>query len=197
MRNKNLLPRAIMLLGILLLGGVFLLPIWQIDLEAPQFPEGLELNIWVDRLTGSDGTGMVIQNINILNHYIGMQKLEPDSIAEFEYFPHVIMIMMGLGLLALILNKTWAYFSWTMIMLALGILGMYDFYLWLYDYGHNLDPGAPIKIPGQSFMPPVFGEKDLLNFYVRSYPYWGSLFFGLSIVFSFLAFRMRKKLGHA
>ncbi|MDN3670686.1 hypothetical protein QWY93_15285 [Echinicola jeungdonensis] len=183
-------PRSLMLMALLCLGAVFLFPLWRINLEAAQFPGGLELHIWINKISGSDKN--IIQNINILNHYIGMQPIQPDSISELKYFPIVAYSMLGLGLLALLVNKAWAYVVWFGLMAILGALGIYDFYLWLYDYGHNLDPTAPIKIEGMAFMPPVLGEKDLLNFYVKSYPHWGGLFLGLAIFFGALAFYWKR-----
>ena len=184
------------MLSVVLLAGVFLFPLWRITLEAAQFPEGLELNIWINRFSGADGTGGIIQNINILNHYIGMQAIEPDAIPELEYFPYVVYGMMALGLGAVVLDKTWGYATWVVIMAVLGGLGIYDFYLWMYDYGHNLDPTAPIKVPGMTYMPPLLGEKDLLNFYVMSYPNLGTLFLTLSVVGAMVAtgisYRKRK-----
>ncbi|WKN46419.1 hypothetical protein [Tunicatimonas pelagia] len=179
--------RWLMLLGVILLGGLFLFPLWQITLEAAQFPGGLRLNIWIDRFSGDDGTDSIIQNINILNHYIGMQYIEPDSIPELVYFPYVVYGMMALGVGTVLLNKTWGYATWLVIMVVLAILGVYDFYLWMYDYGHNLDPNAPIKVPGMTYMPPLIGEKDLLNFYVKSYPRMGTIFMTLSILLAALA----------
>ncbi|MEM8970090.1 MAG: hypothetical protein AAGE93_26975 [Bacteroidota bacterium] len=179
--------RWLMLLGVILLGGLFLFPLWQITLEAAQFPGGLRLNIWIDRFSGDDGTDSIIQNINILNHYIGMQYIEPDFIPELVYFPYVVYGMMALGVGTVLLNKTWGYATWLVIMVVLAILGVYDFYLWMYDYGHNLDPNAPIKVPGMIYMPPLIGEKDLLNFYVKSYPRMGTIFMTLSILLAALA----------
>lgn len=176
-----------MLLGLLLLGGVFLFPLWRITLEAAQFPEGLQMNIWINRFSGGDGTDGIIQNINILNHYIGMQAIEPDAIPELKYFPYVVYGMIALGLGAASLNETWGYATWVVLMVILGGLGIYDFYLWMYDYGHNLDPTAPIKVPGMTYVPPLLGEKDLLNFYVLSYPRWGTGFLTLSILGAGLA----------
>jgi copper chaperone NosL len=57
----------------------------------------------------------------------------------------------------------------------LGLLGLVDFYLWGYDYGHNLDPTAPIKIPGMSYQPPLIGSKELLNFTAVSFPHVGGV----------------------
>lgn len=185
--------RWVMLIALVLLGGVFIFPLWQITLEAAQFPEGLQLNIWINRFSGPDGTANIIQNINILNHYIGMQYIEPDSIPELKYFPYVVYVMLGLGLGTVAINKTWAYATWTIVMVMLAGLGVYDFYLWMYDYGHNLDPTAPIKVPGMTYMPPLFGEKDLLNFYVKSYPHMGTIFMTISIGLGFIAAWVNKK----
>lgn len=183
-----------MLAAVLLLIGVFLFPIWQITLEAAQFPGGLRLNIWINKFSGDEGGGNIIANINILNHYIGMQKIEPDAIPELQYFPYVIYVMMGLGIVVMFINRAWAYLSWGILLVVLGLLGVYDFYLWMYDYGHNLDPTAPIKVPGMTYMPPLFGEKDLLNFYVKSYPRLATILLGISILLSFVAFWLRNKL---
>lgn len=180
-----------MILGCVFLGLVFTAPLWQITLDAAQFPGGLKLHIWVNQITGSEKN--IVQNINILNHYIGMKYIEPDSIPELKYFPYIVYAMIVLGLIAAAINHQWGYLTWTIILIILGILGIYDFYLWLYDYGHNLDPMAAIKVPGMTYMPPLFGEKDLLNFYVTSYPHVGSLYLSLAGLFAILAFFFRKR----
>ncbi len=183
--------RIFMVLACISLAMVFLFPLWQITLDAPQFPGGLHLNIWVNKFSGSGKH--IIQNINILNHYIGMQAIEPDSINELKYFPIIIYTMIGFGIIALLADKKYVYLGWFATMVALGVLGIYDFYLWLYDYGHNLDPKAPITVPGMVYMPPLFGEKWLLNFYAKSYPHIGSLFLGIAIAASFMSFLKCKK----
>lgn len=188
------MPWVLMLLGAFLLLGVFLFPLWQITLEAPQFPGGLRLNIWINKFSGDKGGGDIIANINILNHYIGMKYIEPDAIPELKYFPYVVYIMVGLGVITVFIGKAWAYLSWCILLVVLGGLGVYDFYLWMYDYGHNLDPNAPIKVPGMNYMPPLFGEKDLLNFYVKSYPQLGAIFMGISTLLSFIAYWIQNKL---
>lgn len=180
-----------MLLALIALGCIFFFPIWEIDLKATQFPEGLKLYIWIDQLSGSSDS--ILQQVNRLNHYIGMKPIEPDSIPELKYFPYVIYSMLGLGAIAVLVNKAWGYLSWTVLLAVLGVLGIYDFYLWVYDYGHDLDPSAPITIEGGSFMPPVFGAKDMANFYVTSYPDWGSLTIALAVIFGAAAFWIRKK----
>lgn len=170
---------------------VFLFPLWSISLEAPQFPEGINMYIWVNQITGD--TESTLQNMNILNHYIGMQKIEPDSIPELQYFPYIVVFMSVIGVLFGIVGNRKLFLTWTILMIILGVLGIYDFYLWEYDYGHNLDPHAPIKVPGMVYQPPLFGSEWLLNFRATSYPALGSLFMGGSVLFAGLAYFMSKE----
>ncbi|WP_226333989.1 MULTISPECIES: hypothetical protein [Echinicola] len=191
MNGKSHIAQFLMLGAVLCLGILFLQPLWKITLEAAQFPGGLDLYIWINKISGNDKH--IIQNINILNHYIGMKPIHPDAIPELRYFPWVVIGMMAFGLICIGVNRPWFYLSWVLVMIGLGALGIYDFYLWLYDYGHNLDPNAPIKIANMNYMPPLFGEKDLLNFYVRSYPNWGGVFLGLAILLGAGAFYLKGK----
>ena len=180
-----------MLLASVSLLMLFLFPIWRITLEAPQFPEGLFLDIWINKLTGQDD--YVLQNVNILNHYIGMQEIHEDSIPELQYFPYVVIGMSILGILVMLINNRKWYLGWFILLVVLAGLGIYDFYLWEYDYGHNLDPNAPIKVPGMAYQPPLLGEKALLNFNAISYPALGALFLFLSMAFALLAFYLKKE----
>jgi len=185
------LPRIFMVLASMTLVLVFFSPIWRITLIAPQYPSGITMYIWINQITGeSPGT---LQNINILNHYVGMQFIVPDSIPELKYFQFVIGALILLGLVAAFLNKKGFYLAWGILVVVLGILAVYDFYLWEYDYGHNLSSTAPIKVPGMAYQPPLFGKKMLLNFAAYSYPYWGSFFIGISLVFAFLAVLFKRK----
>lgn len=175
-------------LGLLLL---FLTPIWRITLEAPQYPDGITMYIWINKITGD--TPHTLQNINILNHYVGMKFIEPDSIPELTYFPYIIIFMAFFGVLISFIGNRKLILFWVIGMIVLGVLGVYDFYLWEYDYGHNLNPKAPIKVPGMAYQPPVFGTKMLLNFKAISYPYWGSLFLAVSILLAVVAYLMNSK----
>ena len=177
--------------AVLCIASLFFFPLWRITLDAPQFPGGLYMDIWINKIGGSGGEN-IIQNINILNHYIGMKKIEPDSIKELAYFPFVVWGLVFLGVVAIWINKRKVYLSWAILLLVLAILGVYDFYLWEYDYGHDLDPKAPIKVPGMVYQPPLFGRKDLLNFVAHSYPATGGILMGCSLILAFIAGIMRK-----
>jgi copper chaperone NosL len=187
---KNL-PRILMLLAAFLLIFLFFFPIWKITLVAPQYPGGISMYIWINKITGD--TPGTLQNINILNHYVGMQNIEPDSIPELKFFQYIIAAMGFIALILAYINKKYLFLAWAVLFVLLGIAGIYDFYLWEYDYGHNLSPTAPIKVPGMAYQPPLFGKKMLLNFEASSYPNWGSLFFGLSVLSGFAAFYFSKR----
>lgn len=158
----------------LLLAGIYLFPIWSISLEAPQYPEGIGLNIYVDTIEGK--APQDLQNINGLNHYIGMKKIEPDSIPELRFMPPIIAFLIVSGLVVAVFgNRKWIM-AWLVLFGLLAIVGLVDFYIWEYDYGHDLDPNAAIKIPGMSYQPPLIGSKKILNFNATSLPHIGFFF---------------------
>ncbi len=189
------LPRILMVFAVGALMMLFLFPMWRITLYAPQYPDGVTMYIWINKLEGE--TPGTIQNINILNHYVGMKYIEPDAIPELKYFPSVILAMGFLGLLAAGLNRYWGYWVWAILFVIMAALGMYDFYLWEYDYGHSLSDTAPIKIPGASFQPPLIGTKDILNFVAESFPHTGGYLAGLAGLLAlgagWLSLRLKKQ----
>ena len=143
---------------------VFFLPAWRIDLFAPQYPEGLTMNIWINGISGD------VDVINGLNHYIGMKHITVAMFPEFRFLPYVVLFFMLLGVAVAITGKRKVLFLYLLLTLLGGLLAMYDFYQWGYDYGHNLDPKAPIQVPGLSYQPPLLGHKRLLNFDAYSQP---------------------------
>ncbi len=184
------LPKILMALGALTILLVFTAPIWSIELIAPQYPDGVKMYIWVNKITGEDPS--TLQNINILNHYIGMKYIEPESIPELTYFPYILYALVVIGVIIAFVGNRKLYLLFAVLLVILGAAGIYDFYLWEYDYGHNLDPHAPIKIEGMAYQPPLLGEKWLLNFLAKSYPAIGIIYFIIPIVTSLLAFFLQK-----
>lgn len=182
--------KIIMLAAAVLPLMLFIFPLWNITLEAPQYPIPLGINIFINSMEGAHEGD--IQNIDLMNHYVGMKKL-PKEMIEFKIFPIVIIVMSAAGIIFAIIGNRKLFLIWFIAMVILGSAGMYDFYLWLYDYGHNLDPTAAIKMPGQAYMPPVFGTKNILNFTVHSYPMLGSLFLFAGICLSMFAFWVSRK----
>ena len=164
MKKISPLSRLLLALASLSLVATYFLPIWQIDLDAPQYPEGLSMQIWLNKLSGQ------VEIINGLNHYIGMKHIKAEMFPEFTYLVYIVGVFITLGLLVAALGHLKFLFAYVMLLLAGGVAAMVDFYLWGYDYGHNLDPTAAIQIPGFSYQPPLIGHKQLLNFDAYSYP---------------------------
>jgi len=167
--------------GIALVISIFV-PLWSIYLEAPQYPEGLSMFLWANKITGE------YEIINGLNHYIGMKTIHPEDFWEFEVLPYALGFFALLCFLAAILNKkSWLYVT-TVLFLVFGVAFMVDFWLWEYDYGHNLDPNAAIVVPGMSYQPPLIGFKQLLNFGAYSYPNTGGgIMFAVAGILAILA----------
>ena len=174
------LSRNLFLAANLALIITYFVPIWHIDLDAPQYPEGIGLYIWLNTIDGEHPGDL--DNMNILNHYIGMKKIVPDSIPELKIMPYIIGFMILLGLTVYAVRKKWLAWIWVILFIVLGIVGLYDFYLWGYDYGHDLNPHAAIKVPGMNYQPPLIGTKQLLNFTSTSLPAIGGIIIGVSIL---------------
>lgn len=183
MMNQITLQSRILLVvsAIFLIVAIFV-PLWRIELDAPQYPEGLMLLIYANKLGGN------VEIINGLNHYIGMKTLHTADFVEFTILPYLISFYALLFIWAAIKRtKKWLYIS--LIGLALfGIVSMIDFYMWEYNYGHNLDPNAAIIVPGMAYQPPLIGFKQLLNFGAYSIPDIGGwLFIGSGLLLLFAA----------
>lgn len=174
MKQISLLSKILVALASLTMIGSYFYPLWIIELWAPQYPEGLALYIWHNKLGGD------VEIINGLNHYIGMAHLKQESFPEFGILPYLIGAFVGLGLLVAAIGRRKFLLAYVGLMVIAGITALVDFYRWGYEYGHNLDPSAAIKVPGMSYQPPVLGYKELLNFGAYSVPFTGGWIFILS-----------------
>ena len=169
--------RVFILIAALLIIPAIFLPIWTITLVAPQYPQGIKMSIYANKLTEyNPETGITSDTprlINGLNHYIGMHEITPDEFSEFRWLPFAIAAFCVLALLSALVGRGhFATLGWILfILFAVFMIG--DFYRWLYEYGHNLKPDAAIKI--EPYMPPVIGMKQLANFKVISLPGSGSI----------------------
>lgn len=153
----------LLIVAALFIGSIFV-PMWQIELNAPQYPEGLVLKLHANKIGGD------VDIINGLNHYIGMATLHTENFIEFKILPYVFA---GFGLISLLLifiakrKVILVFFITYVVFIALAGI---DFYRWNYEYGHNLDPNAAIRVPGMAYQPPLLGYKQLLNFGAYSIP---------------------------
>ncbi|HTM01847.1 MAG TPA: hypothetical protein VL503_12085 [Candidatus Omnitrophota bacterium] len=179
--------RLIVLAALVLLPVFFLpvLPIWEMHLRAPQYPEGLKLTIYSNTIQGD------VDKINTLNHYVGMKAITPDDFAEFRYLPQLLTGFGLLALLAALLNRRWlAALGWVLFSLF-AVYMFRDYVTWLYRYGHDLNPHAAITM--KAFMPPVIGYSKMANFHVLSLPGPGTLVLGIAWLLGPLALWLERR----
>jgi copper chaperone NosL len=163
--------RIVVAIASLLMVSAYFVPLWQILMWAPQYPEGLEMDIWINTITGD------VKVISALNHYIGMKHIEVEMFPEFGYMIYIVGFLIGFGLLTALINRRFMLWMFSLLLVATAVAALVDFWLWGYDYGHNLDPTAAINIPGMSYQPPLIGTKQLLNFTAFSGPDIGGWIF--------------------
>lgn len=187
--------KILMIIGSLSLLGLFFLPLWNITLEAPQYPTPIGMNIWINKI--ADMNPHDVKNINLMNHYVGMKEI-PEHMEEFEIFPYVVGGMALLGLIFGFLGKPKLFLTWFILMCLIGLAGMYDFYLWEYDYGHSLNPKAAIKFLNpdgspMAYQPPLIGSRMILNFKAISLPMSGAYVMFVGMFMTLFAYFVGKK----
>jgi copper chaperone NosL len=171
MKPLKPISRVLIALASILMVSAYFVPLWQILMWAPQYPEGLEMDIWINNITGD------VKIISALNHYIGMKHIEVEMFPEFTYMIYIVAFLIAFGLFTALINKRIVLWVFVSLLVATGIAALVDFWLWGYDYGHNLDPTAAIIVPGMSYQPPLIGTKQLLNFTAFSGPDIGGWIF--------------------
>lgn len=166
MKNLKIsgLSKTLLLITGLLFTGALFVPMWQIQLEAPQYPEGLVLKLHANKIGGD------VDIINGLNHYIGMATLHTENFFEFKILPYIFSAFALISILLIFIAKRKAVLAFLISYIVFIALAAVDFYRWNYEYGHNLDPNAAIRVPGMAYQPPLIGYKQLLNFGAYSIP---------------------------
>jgi hypothetical protein len=160
-------PRGLLLVAALLLVPTYVSPLWNLTMFAPQYQEGLRLDIYSTHLKGGHG-GQDIKEINVLNHYIGMRDLAEEDFTEFKWLPFVIGAIGLLVLRAAVFGTVGHVLDVTVLFVYFSLFSLWSFAYKLWSYGHNLAPTAAVKV--QPFMPPVLGGQQIANFEVYSYP---------------------------
>jgi copper chaperone NosL len=165
------LSRVLLVLSAVFLVISMFVPLWQIQLDAPQYPEGLTLKIFANKLGGN------VDIINGLNHYIGMKTLHAEDFIEFSILVYIISFYAIFSLLASVAGRKKILYILFSMFVIFGVVAMADFWRWEYAYGHDLDPNAAIIVPGMAYQPPLIGFKQLLNFGAYSIPDIGGWMF--------------------
>src|SRR5262245_18833193 len=156
-RLRYLAPGFLLgLARVLLLISIFV-PYWTMDLDAPQYPDGLQVTAYVNHLEGD------VKEINGLNHYIGMRPLEEAAQMERTTAVWLIIAMFLLVEGAAFIHTKWAVLlALPAVLFPVGFL--VDLHFWLTHFGQNLDPGAPLSNSVKPFSPSVLGESKIGQF---------------------------------
>ena len=170
----SLLSKVLLLFTSLLFIGSLFVPMWRIELEAPQYPEGLVLQLHANKIGGD------VAIINGLNHYIGMATLHTENFFEFKVLPYIFGAFGFISLVLIFVARRKAVLFFLISYVLFVVLAAVDFYRWNYEYGHNLDPNAAIVVPGMAYQPPLIGYKQLLNFGAYSIPDTGGWMLSLA-----------------
>ena len=163
----DLTPRLLMLAAAACLMATFLFPLWNLTMFAPQYPDGLRLDIYSHALEGGNA-GQDVREINVLNHYIGMRDIVEEDFTEFKWMPFVIGGLALLTLRTVVMGTASSVLDVGVLLVYFGMFSLWSFGYKLYRYGHDLAPTAAVKV--DPFMPPVFGFQQIANFEVYSYP---------------------------
>jgi len=165
--------RSRILLALLVIPLVlsFTQPLWRISMKAPQYPQGLHMDVYAYKLSGGHD-GHDIAEINELNHYIGMHKIERSQFQDLDWIPFALGLLAILALRAAAIGKVRSLIDLSVMTLYIGAFSMARFVYKLWVFGHDLDPHAPVNI--KPFMPVVVGTKQVANFTTHSWPNWGT-----------------------
>lgn len=156
----------------------FAMPLWNISMEAPQYPEGLQVDVYSYKVHGGN-EGKDVAEINVLNHYIGMAPIEGELLKDLDWIPFLFGLVSVLLLRAAVIGNIRTLVDLAvMYSYVCGFLA-FRFGLHLYNLGHNLDPKAPVNV--DPFMPAMLGSKQIANFYISSYPRGGAVGVMISI----------------
>jgi copper chaperone NosL len=178
-RPLSLASRGIVLLGIVALAAGAFLPLWRIELVAPQYQEGLTLDMYSHKIAAGHG-GQDLFEINTLNHYIGMKPIVQSDFAEMTWIPFAIGIFALLALRSIVMGRIGHLVDLGVLFIYFGAFSLATFAYRLWSYGHQLNPEAPMRMA--PFTPVVIGRQQIANFVQTSLPMLGTVCMGLFLL---------------
>lgn len=189
-KRLGTLSRLLILLACISLALSFFLPLWHINLIAPQYRDGLDMWIYSHQLVGGN-EGQDIIEINLLNHYIGMAEIHEADFWEMRFLPFALGFFILFGLRATVFGQMRNLVDYLVLFLYFSIFSLVSFLYRLYSYGHNLDPQAPMNVA--PFWPTLIGTKQIANMTQTSLPGGGSYLIALSLLMLVLAVYFSRK----
>lgn len=183
-KRLNPLSRLLILIAVLCLAASFFFPLWHINLVAPQYRDGLDLWIYAYQLVGGNG-GQDLVEINLLNHYIGMQEIQEADFFEMRIIPFALGFFILIGLRAIVFGRMSNLIDHLILFAYFSLFSLATFIYRLYSYGHDLDARAPIDV--EPFWPTLIGTKQIANMTETSLPGVASYLLGAAAVCLLLA----------
>ena len=147
---------------ILLLVSLFL-PYWHMELQAPQYPDGLHMTAHLNSLTGD------VAEIDGLNHYIGMRSLYEAAQIERNVGVFVMIAFVVMLELAAFVHTRWAALLVAPVVFFPAVF-LLDLHLWMKHFGLNLDPEAPLSNAVKPFIPTAMGRGGIGQFVTIATP---------------------------
>jgi hypothetical protein len=167
-KKLSLVSSLVITLAAVLVVLSLFFPWWQMIFFAPQYPEGLNIIVYPNKLEGE------IDIVNGLNHYIGMENFSEENFPELSYLSYLVIGLAALTLFVAILRKKAVLYGLIGLFIIGGGLGVWDLTRALRKFGTNLSPTAPIKI--DPFVPPLLGHNTVANFVTESVLGYGTYF---------------------
>jgi copper chaperone NosL len=168
--------RVVLAVLVIPLALVFTQPLWKISLKAPQYPNGLWMEIYTHKVDGGNN-GQHIAEINTLNHYIGMHRIDRAELSDLDWIPFAIGLLIVLALRCAAIGSIRTLIDLVVLTGYISVFAFGRFVYKMYVFGHNLDPTAPLTL--EPFTPAIFGTKQIANFTTTSMPQLGSLYVGI------------------
>jgi hypothetical protein len=140
----------------MLVASIFF-PYWHMRLNAPQYPQGLFLTVYIDHIEGD------IAEIDGLNHYIGMAPLRDAARLERELAPTAMLVIVLLIVGTAFVHRKW-FAPLTLPAMFLPLIFLGDMYFWLRRFGQGLDPGAALSSAIKPFTPTLLGHGAIGQF---------------------------------
>ncbi len=171
-KSLNVWSRLLLLAAAIMVAVSVFFPLWKLRLVAPQYANGLTMQIYAYKIDGGGINGNDINEINNLNHYIGMKKIQQADFTEMQIMPFMFGVFILLALRGVVFGEMKGVIDLFVLASYFGTFSIAAFYYRLYWYGHNLDPHAPMHV--KPFTPLIFGTQKIANFTQSSYPELGT-----------------------
>jgi len=181
----NVWSRLLLLAAAATIAVSLFFPLWKMHLVAPQYSDGLDLYIFPYKIQGGGLNGQHLKEINNLNHYIGMKPIQEADFMEMRWMPFVFGLIILMTLRSIVFGEMSNVVDLFAVYSYFGAFSIASFWYRLYEYGHKLDPRAPMHI--KPFTPRLIGVEQIANFREASYPMAGAYLLCLSVLLIVLA----------